>query len=220
MFEIDSSSEDAHDFQESIQPTGDKNLDHELSVSPLLSTPPVVPGSDEINDRPSDDVEGLDDFEPTIGPSSSIENIIPPQVAKGWGIFSTWVVTTAVTIKEKAVEFNNSETVQEFRKKSAEGWIATKESAGPYWEKAKETASPYWEKTRETAGPYWEQTKEAAGPMWEKTKENLAVAATVASETVADFAAKIGGNGEQVEASSDHAPSVLDQAAKGGPMIV
>ena len=174
-----------------------------------------------------DDVEG-------DGPKSSVENIIPPRIQKGWGFIKNWVEATAAQAKEKAIELNNSESVQEIKRKARENWGKTVEAATPYWEKTKETATPYWEKTKETATPYWEKTKETAGPILAKAKENAVIAVEAAKENAAIAAENIKPAAEAgwkkvaeiaakfTDSKQDHGDQAigLERADKGEPMIV
>lgn len=69
--------------------------------------------------------------------SSSVENIIPPQMVKGFGMFFNWAkqtaTATAVLVKEKAKEINESETMRDFKEKTSEVVAQAAEATAPIW---------------------------------------------------------------------------------------
>ena len=100
--------------------------------------------------------ENVDDND-NMGPQSSIENIVPVEkLMNGWSQLSQWVSIKATHLKDKAIEINNSEKVQQFKQKSSENvaWAVEKskemaEKSQPYVESAKETVFATVEKIKE-----------------------------------------------------------------------
>lgn len=98
------------------------------------------------NSSPIPDDEDMDE--------SQFDNIIPlDKIKHGWSVLSGIVCSAASKIQTKAVETYNSETVVEYRKRTAEVVV-------PAWEKTCEAATPYWEATKATAAVAAEKTKE------------------------------------------------------------
>ena len=100
---------------------------------------------------------------------------------------------SAVAAREKAIELNNSEAVQNIKKR-------TSETIGPAWEKSVEVALPYWEKTKEVTTPYVEKTKENAAILSENMKprveagwKTVSEAAVSAAEYTTELVGKVTG---------------------------
>ena len=100
----------------------------------------------DLSENVSDDQAANDD-----DITSSFENIVPPQVKKGFGMFFNWATTTATIVKDKAVEINNSDTVQVMKARTAAAVHQAGEVAAPLWEKTKESLSAAAEITTEQA---------------------------------------------------------------------
>jgi hypothetical protein len=121
--------------------SGDHNLNPTIVSS--LSVPSNFSGNDPVDnyDEPSSPIpeaftngQAGEEADPDV--ASSFENIIPPQVSKGFGLFYNWASKTANTIKEKAKVINESDTMKEFKQKTSEVASQAAEVATPLWEKA------------------------------------------------------------------------------------
>lgn len=102
-----------------------------------------------------------DDVNESNGPTSSIENIIPPQLQKGFSIFSSWVSQAAVVVSTKASEVNNSEVMKDFKQKSQRFTNDTIVAATPMWEATKENVNLAMEVTYQSTSQVVEQLKPA-----------------------------------------------------------
>ncbi len=92
--------------------------------------------ANDLNNTPIDQEDKEDKEE------STFDNIIPVAKLKhGWSVLSSLVSAAAIKVQTKAVETYNSETVQTYRKKTAEVVV-------PAWEKTCEVAAPIWENTK------------------------------------------------------------------------
>ena len=119
----------------------------------------------------------VDDIEDE-GPKSSAENIIPiDKIRNGWLAVSGFVISSANNVKVKAVDTYNSESVQNFKRR-------TSEVVAPAWEKTCEVVTPAWEKTCEVVAPAWEKTCEVATYAVEKTHENAILAKDAAQPRI------------------------------------
>ena len=138
----------------------------------------------------NDNNENVDDND-NMGPQSSIENIVPvDKLMNGWTQLSQWVSIKATALKEKAIEINNSEKVQQFKQKSSENvaWAVEKskemaEKSQPYVESAKETVFATVEKIKEKSGPTLQQVKVTVS-------EAASATALAVSETYKKYAKK------------------------------
>jgi hypothetical protein len=114
------------------------------------------------NQQESIKSEQTDDTEDA--PQSSIDNIVPLQnLKRGWMAISGLLAGTAQKVQDSAIEAYNSESVQQFKKKTTE--VIT-----PAWEKTVEVAAPVWERTKVTANVALEKTKEGITVVGEKMK--------------------------------------------------
>lgn len=93
--------------------------------------------------------------------TDSISNIIPPQLQKGFSIFSSWVNQTAFAVSTKASEVNNSETMKDFKQKSQRFANDTIVAASPMWEATKENVNLAMEVTYQSTSQVVEQLKPA-----------------------------------------------------------
>ncbi len=123
------------------------------------------------------EMEG-DDNEEDDDILSSIENIIPPQLQKGWGSLCLWASNVVAVAADKTVELSNIDEVKIMKARASE-------SIAPMWQKTCEAATPYWEKTVATTVPLWETTKERAALLVEETKRQSSIAAENIKPTLA-----------------------------------
>lgn len=145
----------------------------------LLSEPTSQPSS-QTNSSPQEN-----DETESQGPSSSLSNALPVDKLKnGWAFLSTWAMTTAAAAREKAIEINNSEQTQQYKRKLSESAATAWQKAVETTEKAKIISTPYIEKANETAAPILQQTKEGIAVVVEKTKVVAADAAEKAKPYV------------------------------------
>ena len=152
------------------------------SVEPVFteSAPPAsVFGFDNETHHDINDVDQIDPYADKEGHfeqedvTSSYENIIPPQVRRGWGVFFSWAATTAVHVKETAMEINNSETVKEMKTKTTEAMTPIYQAADPLWQKTVETAAPIWVRTKESLAHAADVTSESAAAAAENVMPTL-----------------------------------------------
>lgn len=162
---------------------------------------------------------------------TSAGNVIPMGKLKN-GFFNAigLVASTAVTVKDKAVEFSNSERAQSFKAKTIETTekviVKAKDAysaAAPAIERARVAAVPYWEKTVEVTQKAAENIKPTAEKAYEKTMEvtqiavenmkpvaeKVAIGASNGFKSISNVISGVGRN-------EPYAPSALDSATKGG----
>jgi hypothetical protein len=143
--------------------------------------------------------ENVDDND-NMGPQSSYENIVPVEkLMNGWSQLSQWVSLKATHLKEKAIEINNSEKVQQFKQKSSENvaWAV---------EKSKEMAEKsqlYVESAKETVFATVEKIKEKSGPTVEKIKVTVSDAAAATASAVSETYKKYAKKDEDSENKSN-----------------
>lgn len=153
--------------------------------------------------------------------TSSFKNIIPlEKIKNGWFNISTLVKQNSLKVQEKIIETYNSESVKSFKQN-------TVEMVSPVWEKTCETAGPVWEQTKANASLVAENIKPTLDSVTEFTVNGATAAMNTISESYKHFAQSF--NNEPSESKTndstpnnlnDGTPSVMDQATRGGPMVV
>jgi len=133
------------------------------------------------------------------GPTTSAQNVIPMAKLKN-GFFSAlgFAAATVEKVKEKAVEINNSEQVQNLKQKTYETAAGYYAAAGPTLERARAASIPIYDKAVEVADPVWKKTCEVTTntvqnvrPAAEKAYEVTTVTVQKCVETVQPAAEKV-----------------------------
>ena len=174
------------------QPTMVFTLD---TSSPSSNIPEVTNQDNPFDDTTSnnDNIEDID------GPHSSLENIVPvDKLMNGWTQLSQWMTIKAIAIKEKAIEINNSEKVQQFKQKSSENMAWAVEKSKEMAEKSQ----PYVESAKETVFATVEKIKEKSGPTIEKVKVTVSEAASATALAVSETYKKYAKKDEDAEKSN------------------
>jgi hypothetical protein len=150
--------------------------DNEFNQGNGMETIPVDGESDNNNNRPV----------------SAFDNIVPMDKLKnGWSFVSSWAIKTVNNVKEKAVEINNNETVQSYKKSFVESSQAAWEKTKEVTKQATDAAKPYVDSATAATQPYIEKATTAAAPIYEETKKSLFIAVEKTKEATISVSEKM-----------------------------
>lgn len=124
--------------------------------------------------------------------ASAFDNIVPMDKLKnGWSFVSSWALQAVNNVKEKAVEINNNETVQSYKKSFVESSQAAWEKTKEVTKQATDAAKPYVDSATAATQPYIEKATTAAAPIYEETKKSIFIAVEKTKEATISVSEKM-----------------------------